>query len=108
MRIKIIKFTPYPKEDPTGYAVGFDVVLPNGRGFYIDTAIPFDELETESTDEEITAKAYNKLKERIDARAEELNEKRSIIGSDFLVDPPEDDTPEVPPEEDPENEQIEE
>lgn len=83
MEIKIAKFELYPKEEPTGYAVGFNVTTTNGRSFYTDTPISFDEIPTDSTDEEIIQIGYDKLKDGITSRVQQLEAKGNIIGSTF-------------------------
>ena len=83
MEIKIAKFELYPKEEPTGYAVGFNVTTTNGRSFYSDIPVLFDEISTDSTDEEIIQIGYDKLKDGITSRVQQLEAKGNIIGSTF-------------------------
>jgi hypothetical protein len=84
--IKVSRFEPYPAEEPNSWAVGFTVILTNGRSFYIDTAVPYSDFEGQEVvnDEDVVAKAYEKLKDSINSQAETLGKKPSILGKTFI------------------------
>jgi hypothetical protein len=48
--IKVVRFSLYPADEPTGYAVGFAYEA-NGRNGYIDTVVPLDEVAGKSSEE---------------------------------------------------------
>lgn len=60
-KIKLVKFKPYPEINPTGYAVGFNIIIEDNDVSHIDTFISFEEshgmIETD-----IVTLAINKLK----------------------------------------------
>ena len=47
MNITVSRLEQYPSLEPTGYAVGFNCLCPNGRSFYTDTVVSFDVAENE-------------------------------------------------------------
>jgi len=86
MQLKVIKYRLYPEENPTGYAVGFNVRLINGRSFYAHTIVDLDDLEEGKTDEEIIQIAYEQLKEHIANRVGELTYVPTIEGIEINID----------------------
>jgi hypothetical protein len=80
MKIVVSRLEKYPSNEPTSFSVGFIVTLPNGREFYIDTTVPFSAA---SDDESAVKAAYEKLKEQIESRAQELSAKSPIVGKEF-------------------------
>lgn len=86
MRLKVIRYDLYPAVEPTGYAVGFDVRLKNGRSFYAHTTVDFEGLEGGETDEEIAQIAYEQLEAQIADRAGELSYIPSVTGLEIHVD----------------------
>lgn len=84
MKVKVIKYENYPVDDSIGYAVGFDVVLENGRNFYVDTVVNYSEIESGDIDEDIVRKAYDVLETLITEKADVLlYSKPSIVGIEF-------------------------
>jgi len=79
-KIIIARLEPYPSDEPTGWAVGFNVICNNGRTFYIDTPVSYDEA---TSDEEAVNKAYKKLKESIDTQVKELERKSPLLGKEI-------------------------
>jgi hypothetical protein len=75
--ITVVRFEPYPSDEPRGWAVGFTVTCSNGRSFYIDTSVEFNEA---GNDEEAIEVALNKLKNQIESRIAELESKSPVIG----------------------------
>ena len=86
MKLKVVKYRLYPEENPTGYAVGFNVRLINGRSFYAHTIVALDDLGEGKTDEEITQMAYEQLEEHIADRAGELTYAPTIEGIEINID----------------------
>lgn len=78
MEIKIIKYEPYPQDNPTGMAVGFQIVSKTDRTFYRDTVIDFREgIE----DDEYLDIAWKELKEEIFLKVEKLDKQHKILGA---------------------------
>ncbi|HZJ99512.1 MAG TPA: hypothetical protein VFC79_05880 [Tissierellaceae bacterium] len=86
MKLKVVKYRLYPEENPTGYAVGFNVRLINGRSFYAHTIVNLDDLGSGKTDEEITQMAYEQLEEHIADRVGELTYIPMIEGIEINID----------------------
>ena len=86
MQLKVIKYRLYPEEEPTGYAVGFNVRLTNGRSFYAHTIVNLEDLEEGKTDEEITQIAYEQLEEHIADRVSTLTYVPRIEGIEVNID----------------------
>lgn len=86
MQLKVIKYKLYPENQPTGYAVGFNVKLINGRSFYAHTIVDLEGLEEGKTDEEITQIAYMQLEEHIADRVATLTYTPSIEGIEINID----------------------
>ena len=85
MQLKVIKYRLYPEESPTGYAVGFNIKLINGRSFYAHTIVNLDDLEEGKTDEEIIQMAYEQLEEHIADRVGELTYISTIEGIEINI-----------------------
>jgi len=83
MIIKIAKFILYPKEDPIGYAVGFDIELPNGRKFYKDVIVELSEINDLNKDDDIIDLAWQKVSDEIDQRKNKLLEKSDFLGKEW-------------------------
>ena len=86
MQLKVIKYRLYPEQNPTGYAVGFNVKLINGRSFYAYTIVDLVDLEEGKTDEEITQIAYGQLEGHIADRVGELTYIPMIEGIEINID----------------------
>jgi len=78
MKITIARLETYPAEEPTGYAVGFSVSLPNGTSFYRDVVVGFNDA---LTDEAAVGKAVEQLKTQLAEEAERLDKKSSLLGT---------------------------
>lgn len=69
---------------PTYYMIGFKLVCDiNQRDCYVETQIDY-ELCRDKSDNEICVMAYNKLKQKIDEVSKELQQKKFIVGSEFV------------------------
>ena len=86
MQLKVIKFKLYPENQPTGYAVGFNIKLLNGRSFYAHTIVNLEDLEEGKADEEITQIAYEQLEEHISDRVATLTYVPRIEGIEVNID----------------------
>ncbi len=86
MQLKVIKYKLHPEDKPTGYAVGFNVKLINGRSFYAHTIVNLENLEEGKTDEEITQIAYEQLEEHISDRVATLTYVPRIEGIEVNID----------------------
>ena len=86
MQLKVIKYRLYPEDNPTGYAIGFNVKLINGRSFYAHTIVNLEDLEEGKTDEEIIQIAYEQLEEHIADRVATMSYIPSIEGIEINVD----------------------
>jgi hypothetical protein len=71
MNITVSRLEQYPSLEPTGYAVGFNCLCPNGRSFYTDTVVSFDVAEN---DEDALAAGLEALGESIVSRCAALSE----------------------------------
>jgi len=80
-KITVARFEKYPPEEPTGWAVGFLVELENGRSFYVDTTVGFEEA---NTDEEAVNVAWGKLQDSVNTQVEALSNKSPIVGREFI------------------------
>ena len=85
MKVKVAKFSLYPKDDPEGYAVGFNVTADSGRGFYRDTLVIFEHIPQGSNDEDVVSIAWQSLKEGIEDEVSRLNARSSIVGATWRV-----------------------
>lgn len=84
MKVTVARFEFYPSDDPTGYVVGFRVSASNGRSFYRDISVNFEENESRS-DAEIVETAWSELKEDIILEVERLESKSDIIGKSLIL-----------------------
>ena len=82
MIVTIAKFGLYPKEDPSGYAVGFNITTDNGRSFYRDILVTLEEAQ-DKNDEEIVAVAWEKLEGGINQETERLMSKSTLLGREW-------------------------
>lgn len=80
--VVVVRVEQYPPEEPTGWAVGFNVVCSNGRSFYIDTVVDFSKAKT---DEEAVEVALEELRDQISSRVNELEKKSSVLGKKITL-----------------------
>lgn len=96
MKAKVVRFALYPKENPVGYAVGFEVTL-SGNIFYKDTVVNFDDV-LEGTEESFVAAAWITIKPELEAKREELQNRSSFLNTIWYDESPvEEEEPEDPP-----------
>ena len=79
MNIKVSRLNQHPADEPTGFAVGFTCECVNGRSFYTDTHVSFDDA---SSDDEAVTVALDRLGESIQSRCDGLEAKSSLLGVD--------------------------
>lgn len=91
MEIKVARFELYPKEEPTAYAIGFDISFNNAQRFYRDTSIALTDTIDKDMDE-IVGMAWDKLKDSIIQESEAKITKPEILGKRW--NPPSKDLPE--------------
>lgn len=78
-KIKVARLEPYPSQDPLGWVVGFNVNV-EGMSFYEVTTVTFEESKSE---EEAVDVAYEKLKNIIDSKADEIRGTSSLLGKTY-------------------------
>jgi len=77
--LNVSRIEKYPKDLPTGWAVGFVCECDNDRSFYVDTVVSFDNADNE---DEAVDKALNSLKDGIKSRCDSEDAKSSLLGLD--------------------------
>ena len=83
MKITISRIETYPKDEPTGFAVGFVVETDNKQSFYTDTVVSFEQAKTE---QEAVDFALESLKKSIAERTDVLDEKSILLGTELKAD----------------------
>lgn len=83
MKIEIAKFALYPKDVPTGYAIGFNITTSNNRMFYTDTIVAFEDCEG-INDGGIADIAWDVLEDQINTKVAELELLPTIIGNEWV------------------------
>lgn len=81
--ITIAKFTLYPSDEPTSYAIGF-AYSANGRSGYIDTCVGLD-LTVGKTQEEIVNIALNAVSESINSQLKSFEAKSPLLGTQIIL-----------------------
>ena len=81
MKVKIVKISLFPKEQPTGYDIGFEITMKNGRFFYRDVIVPFEDTVDDPIDEEVVEVAWDILEEEILEKVKELENNTPLLGS---------------------------
>lgn len=83
MEITVVKFTLYPKDNPTGYAVGFNINTVNGRSFYRDTLVPLEQASG-LEDDDIVEEAWSALKGGIFDTLQQLEQRPPLLGKSWI------------------------
>lgn len=84
IRFLIQRFEINNNDNPEYYIVAFNIICDlNSREQYIETTIPIGEV-IEKSDNEICELAFNKLKSKIKKIINELENKKFIVGSEFI------------------------
>jgi len=73
--IKVSRLSPYPVDEPTGFAVGFTFSA-NGRSGYMDTVVSYDET---NSDEEAVSIALDRLKDGINSQLAGFETKSPLL-----------------------------
>jgi hypothetical protein len=71
MNVTVTRLEHYPSREPTGYAVGFTCNCANGRSFYTDTTVSYDDA---SDDEEAVSAALESIGENIQSRCDAMSQ----------------------------------
>jgi hypothetical protein len=79
MNIVVTRLEKYPRDNPAGWCVGFNVETTSGRSFYLDCTISFDEAED---DDAAVAAALDLLGDQIKSRVDDLDGLPSLLGTD--------------------------
>lgn len=81
----IVRFETYPREAPTGYAVGFAVTCTaNAKATYRDVVVLFSELsadQQQSSDEEVVDVAWKKIGPSIETWCDSVKDIPKLIGT---------------------------
>ena len=85
-KVKIAKFSLYPEDEPTGYAVGFTYQCEGGV-VYRDTVVPLTECDGLG-DEEICDLSFNRLKAEFEDTIVILDSKSPVIGKEYKIKAP--------------------
>lgn len=100
LNITVARFGPYPTDEPVSYVVGFAAThTPTGRSMYRDCTVPFEDLASAHTDDDVLAAAWNGVRESFEAWCGACGAKSRVIGSTFT--PASDPLPESEPVVDP-------
>ena len=77
--LSVSRLQKYPENEPVGWAIGFVCECDNGRSFYVDTVVSFDDAD----DEDVAVdKALETLSEGLMSRCAAEDAKSSLIGVD--------------------------
>lgn len=79
--LTVSRLEKYPADEPHGWAVGLVCECDNGRSFYTDCVVHFDDAED---DEAAVVKAVEQLKQSVMDRCTSLEEKSALIGNDVI------------------------
>ena len=79
--LTVSRLEKYPADEPHGWAVGLICECDNGRSFYTDCVVHFDDAED---DEAAVTKAVEQLSESLESRCAQLEAKSALIGSDVI------------------------
>lgn len=78
-RATVTKFGLYPRPEPTGYSVGFQVDVTGGEKFYIDTVISLEDTE-ELSSSEVADAAWVQIRPEAVVRADQMAENAGVVG----------------------------
>ena len=79
---KVTRLDHYPKENPTGWAVGFTVTTDNNRSFYRDTVISFTDAANDNLAIDL---AYGRLQQKINDLTLTYEKQGSRLGSEYVA-----------------------
>ena len=78
---KVTRLDHYPKENPTGWAVGFTVTTNNNRSFYRDTVISYTDASNDNLAIDL---AYGRLQQKINDLTLTYEKQGSRLGSEYV------------------------
>ena len=79
---KVTRLDHYPKENPTGWAVGFTVTTNNNRSFYRDTVISYTDAANDNLAIDL---AYGRLQQKINDLTLTYEKQGSRLGSEYVA-----------------------
>jgi hypothetical protein len=85
MQVQIVKYELYPKDNPTGYAVGFNVKT-SVRDIYRDTIVSLNDIVSTDTEVDIVSKAWAMLQTNILDEVNRLEGRPKVIGGVYVPD----------------------
>ena len=80
--IKVTRLDHYPKDNPVSWAIGFTVETNNGRSFYRDVTVSYQEAGNDNLAIDL---AYGKLQRKINQLVENYERQGSRVGSEYVV-----------------------
>jgi hypothetical protein len=83
LNVIVSRFEPHPKEEPTGWVVGFLCTLENGKQFYVEDVVNFVNA---SNEDEAVEYAWQSVQEQVNQKVQELSSKPSVAGKQFEVE----------------------
>jgi hypothetical protein len=83
MKVKVIRFDLYPKNDANSYVISFEVTLDNNKILYKTTRLTFDDVGYKNEDE-IVQLAWNNIKDNI-VEENKIKNKSNILNITFCV-----------------------
>ena len=79
--LTVSRLEKYPADEPTSWAVGLVCECDNGRSFYTDCTVSFEDAIDDSA---AVTVALDRLKDSIHARCTDLDGRSALIGNDVL------------------------
>jgi hypothetical protein len=79
--LTVSRLEKYPAEEPNSWAVGLVCECDNGRSFYTDCTVSFEDA---ADDDAAVTEALVRLKDSIMSRCTDLDSKSALIGNDVL------------------------
>jgi len=79
--LNVSRLEQYPTEDPHGWAVGFICECDNGRSFYVDTVVSFEDADDQDSAIDV---ALESVKEGVMSRCTQEDEKSALLGIDVI------------------------
>jgi hypothetical protein len=81
----VARYETYPREAPTSYVVGFNVICPsNGQTIYRDCTVDFTALPPEHTELDVLHAAWDSMKTGIMAWFTDVKDRCNIVGTSYV------------------------
>ena len=78
---RVTRLEHYPKENPVSWAVGFTVECSNGRSFYKDTTVSYQDAGNDNLAIDL---AYGKLQKVISEMTQRYEQQGNRLGSEYV------------------------